>query len=188
MEVSRSRDNVGADMFSFPRARDPAPRPVTPGRVSQEFPDISENLVEPQASGGITGDKEFNIFEYIGRPTADRGVRKKQNGDKKRMGKLDALSILMSIAGASWEKDLVMGSKNEAGAGNTGSSFVCPALSGHFPDPDTCSVYYTCAGGTSHRNTCQTGLMYNSLTNQCDWEASVDCSINKAFFSASARP
>ena len=76
--------------------------------------------MEPQASGGITGDKEFNIFEYIGRPTADRGVRKKQNGDKKRMGKLDALSILMSIAGASWEKDLVMGSKNEAGAGNTG--------------------------------------------------------------------
>ena len=65
-----------------------------------------------------------------------------------------------------------------------GSSFVCPALSGHFPDPDTCSVYYTCAGGSSHRNTCQTGLMYNSLTNQCDWEASVDCSINKAFFRA----
>ena len=77
-------------------------------------------MVEPQGNGGITGDKEFNIFEYIGRPTADRGVRKKQNGDKKRMGKVDALSILMSIAGASWEKDLVMGSKNEAGAGNTG--------------------------------------------------------------------
>ena len=91
----------------------------TLGGLSQEFPDISENLVEPQGNG-ITGDKDFNIFEYIGRPTADRGVRKKQTGDKKRMGKLDALSILMSIAGASWEKDLVMGSKNEAGAGNTG--------------------------------------------------------------------
>ena len=33
MEMSRSRDNVGNDMFSFPRARDPAPRPVTPGSV-----------------------------------------------------------------------------------------------------------------------------------------------------------
>ena len=39
MEVSRSRDNVGADMFSFPRARDPAPRPVTPGSVL--FPNSS---------------------------------------------------------------------------------------------------------------------------------------------------
>lgn len=39
MEVSRSRDNVGADMFSFPQARDPAPRPVTPGSVL--FPNSS---------------------------------------------------------------------------------------------------------------------------------------------------
>ena len=59
------------------------------------------------------------------------------------------------------------------------TSFVCPALSGHFPDPDTCSVYYTCAGGTARRNTCQSGLMYNSRTNQCDWEASVDCAVNR---------
>lgn len=90
------------------------------GRLLQEYPNISDNTIEPQGDRGITGDKEFNIFEYIGRPTSDRGVRKKQSGDKKKMGRLDALSILMSIAGASWEEDLVMGSKNEAGAGNTG--------------------------------------------------------------------
>ena len=81
--------------------------------------DISDNLVEPLGNG-ITGGKGCNICEYIGRPTAVRGVRKKQSGDKKRMGKMDALRALMSIAGDSWEKDLVMGSKNEAGAGNTG--------------------------------------------------------------------
>ena len=39
MEMSGSRDNVGADMFSFPRARDPAPRLVTPGSVL--FPNSS---------------------------------------------------------------------------------------------------------------------------------------------------
>jgi len=136
-------------------------------------------------NNGITGDNDFNIFEYIGRPTADRGVRRKQNGgDKRRMGKLDALRVLMTIAGDSWERDLLMGSKGGSGAGNSDTSFVCPALSGHFPDPDTCSVYYTCAGGTARRNTCQSGLMYNSRTNQCDWEASVDCAVNRAFFTA----
>ena len=86
------------------------------------FPDISENLIEPM-NNGITGDNDFNIFEYIGRPTADRGVRRKQNGgDKRRMGKLDALRVLMTIAGDSWERDLLMGSKGGSGAGNSGKS------------------------------------------------------------------
>ena len=39
MEMSGPRDNAGADMFSFPRARDPAPRLVTPGSVL--FPNSS---------------------------------------------------------------------------------------------------------------------------------------------------
>ena len=39
MEMSGLRDNAGADMFSFPRARDPAPRLVTPGSVL--FPNSS---------------------------------------------------------------------------------------------------------------------------------------------------
>jgi len=135
---------------------------------------VSNNLVEDE-------DKPFNIFEYIGRPTAEREVRKKINGERsgKKMGRLDALQILMTIAGDTWEQDLVMGSKDDGSAsgGHAGSSFDCPVPNGHFPDPDTCSVYYQCAGGVSHKYTCQTGLMYNSLTNQCDWEQSVDCSL-----------
>ena len=161
------------------------------------------NLVEDDE------DKPFNIFEYIGRPTAEREVRKKVSGEMKKMGKVDALRILMTIAGDTWEQDLVMGSKDDGSASGghagqiwgifmtkihyfleqkvrekvlcklfdvAGSNFDCPVPNGHFPDPDTCSVYYQCAGGVSHKYTCQTGLMYNSLTNQCDWEQSVDCS------------
>ena len=83
-----------------------------------QFPDVADNLVEEEDDS-----KPFNIFEYIGRPTADRGVRRKQNGgDKRRMGKLDALRVLMTIAGDSWERDLLMGSKGGSGAGNSGKS------------------------------------------------------------------
>ena len=59
-------------------------------------------------------DKPFNIFEYIGRPTAEREARHKvDGGDMKKMGKMDALRILMSIAGDHWEKDLLMGSHDD---------------------------------------------------------------------------
>ena len=52
-----------------------------------QFPDVADNLVEEEDDG-----KPFNIFEYIGRPTAERGVRHKLSGDSARkMGKLDAL-------------------------------------------------------------------------------------------------
>ena len=79
-----------------------------------QFPDVADNLVEEEDDG-----KPFNIFEYIGRPTAERGVRHKLSGDTARkMGKLDALRILMSIAGDSWEKDLLLGAREEGrGAG-----------------------------------------------------------------------
>ena len=72
---------------------------------------VSNNLVEDE-------DKPFNIFEYIGRPTAEREVRKKINGERsgKKMGRLDALQILMTIAGDTWEQDLVMGSKDDGSA------------------------------------------------------------------------
>ena len=68
------------------------------------------NLVEDDE------DKPFNIFEYIGRPTAEREVRRKVNGEMKKMGKVDALRILMTIAGDTWEQDLVMGSKDDGSA------------------------------------------------------------------------
>ena len=71
---------------------------------------VNNNLVEDDE------DKPFNIFEYIGRPTAEREVRRKVNGEMKKMGKVDALRILMTIAGDTWEQDLVMGSKDDGSA------------------------------------------------------------------------
>ena len=73
------------------------------------------------------------------------------------MGKLDALRILMSIAGDTWEKDLLLGAGEEGrGAGQgAGAGFTCPRTQGHFPDPASCRVYYTCSGGVAARHTCQ---------------------------------
>ena len=73
------------------------------------------------------------------------------------MGKLDALRILMSIAGDTWEKDLLLGAGEEGrGAGQgAGAAFTCPRTQGHFPDPASCRVYYTCSGGVAARHTCQ---------------------------------
>ena len=71
-------------------------------------------------------DKPFNIFEYIGRPTAEREVRRKQDlKTMKRMGKMDALKMLMMIAGDSWETDLVMGSQEEVEGGHSGMIIMC---------------------------------------------------------------
>ena len=118
-----------------------------------QFPDVADNLVEEEDDS-----KPFNIFEYIGRPTAERGVRHKLSGDTARkMGKLDALRILMSIAGDTWEEDLLLGAGEEGrGAGQgAGAAFTCPRTQGHFPDPASCRVYYTCSGGVAARHTCQ---------------------------------
>ena len=108
----------------------------------------------------------------------------------KKMGKMDALKILMKIAGDHWERDLMMGSKAERGSSSTAGEtvdFVCPASEGHFPDPEQCDVYYQCAGGAPHRYSCHSGLQWNIYSNQCDWADSVDCSLNTQFYSA-ARP
>ena len=126
---------------------------MTDSIAGPQFPDVADNLVEEEDDS-----KPFNIFEYIGRPTAERGVRHKLSGDTARkMGKLDALRILMSIAGDTWEKDLLLGAREEGrGAGQgAGAAFTCPRTQGHFPDPASCRVYYTCSGGVAARHTCQ---------------------------------
>merc|ERR1711953_1397284 len=111
---------------------------------------VLTNIV-PTSGGTNTNDKPFNIFEYISRPTSNRQARKKVNTKKiKKMGKMDALKILMKIAGDHWERDLMMGSKAERGSSSTAGEtvdFVCPSSEGHFPDPAQCDVYYQCAGG-----------------------------------------
>ena len=80
-----------------------------------------------------------------------------------------ALDNLMAIAGYDW--DLTTGGSPGPGP----EVFQCPALEGHFRSPTDCAVYYQCAQGRAHRRSCDTGLAYNGLTNQCDWPENVKC-------------
>lgn len=210
------KDGQQADLFSS-ASRDlphvttlsaPVPAPqhnqisrlLQPAIIQQKFSrtedDVLTNIV-PTGSGvesrvTNTNDKPFNIFEYISRPTSNRQARQKVNTKKmKKMGKMDALKILMKIAGDHWERDLMMGSKAERGSSSTAGEtvdFECPALEGHFPHPEQCDVYYQCAAGAAHRYSCHSGLQWNMFSNQCDWADSVDCSLNTQFYSGAARP
>ena len=78
-----------------------------------------------------------------------------------------ALEKLMAIAGEDW--DLTTGGSPDLGP----EVFQCPALEGHFRSPRDCGVYYQCAQGQAHQRSCDTGLAYNDLTNQCDWAKNV---------------
>ena len=167
----------------------PATNTISQSRITGEkFPtpddDIINNIVPTVSQNN---DKPFNIFEYISRPTANRGVRQKISpGKMGKMGKMDALKILMKIAGDDWERDLVMGAKEEHGSISSAGekvSFLCPASEGNFPDSSRCDVYYSCAGGLAHRYSCHSGLQWNILNNVCDWADSVDCSLNREFYS-----
>ena len=86
-----------------------------------------------------------------------------------------ALENLLAIAGPDWDSNL-----HVSKATSTVSDFKCPAVEGHFPDPEVCGVYYQCAGGTAHAQTCQPGLKWNVLINLCDWEDNVDCDFNRS--------
>ena len=90
------------------------------------------------------------------------------------MPKSAALKRLYEIAGDDWDAD----GEGIHKALSKPSNFACPAPEGHFPSPDSCDVYYQCAHGSATQYECQAGLKWNVVTNQCDWEANVDCSIN----------
>lgn len=55
--------------------------------------------------------------------------------------------------------------------------FVCPSSNGLFPDPISCSNFYSCANGMAYRMSCGTGLLYNPTISVCDWPANVKCNI-----------
>ena len=92
------------------------------------------------------------------------------------MPKSDALQRLMAIAGDDWDMEIGI-QKNLLDTSS--SNFICPGPEGHFPDPESCAVYYQCAQGTPHKHTCEAGLKWNMINNQCDWEQNVDCRRNK---------
>jgi len=93
------------------------------------------------------------------------------------LSRVDALANLMNIAGSDW--DLSVSIQENLVDGGKETDYDCPAPDGHFPDVDNCGVYFQCSGGVANKQKCPAGLKYNVLTNQCDWEASVNCDLNR---------
>eukprot|EP00091_Calanus_sinicus_P001624 TRINITY_DN1163_c0_g1_i3.p1 TRINITY_DN1163_c0_g1~~TRINITY_DN1163_c0_g1_i3.p1 ORF type:complete len:251 (-),score=80.87 TRINITY_DN1163_c0_g1_i3:253-1005(-) len=56
--------------------------------------------------------------------------------------------------------------------------------SGTFADPNSCNKYYSCVEFDgefeSYTFDCPPGLLFNALEKECDWAASVDCSIQES--------
>lgn len=157
---------------------------LIPGGFDPVFEDINKlqtgqraklnPISSPQNSGQQT------LFQTITKEAPDRPARKKlsETSKKHQIPKSDALQRLMAIAGDNWDAEIGI----EKNLLDTASdNFICPAPEGHFPDPTSCSVYFQCAQGTPHKRTCEPGLNWNMITNQCDWEANVDCSRSTGY-------
>jgi len=154
-------------------------QPQSPQSVQKYTPPaLQKQFVQSPPGLPIQQNNPHSLFETINQPAADRDVRKKQDrkSGKKKMGKSAALTQLMAIAGDNWEEKLLSGKDNLSA--ESSSDFVCPGLDGFFPSPSSCSVYYQCAQGTAHKHSCQAGLVWNTLTLQCDWAESVACGGN----------
>jgi len=126
--------------------------------------------------------KEPTLFQLINQETADRPARKKitEVSQLHHDSKESALQKLVSIAGKDWDSSLHTGKNILSGNSDSSTSnFQCPSLTGDFPHPESCSVYFQCAGGVAHKRHCQDGLNWNMVTGMCDWEQNVDCEINK---------
>jgi len=124
-----------------------------------------------------TPPSHLTLFQSINQEAIDRPIRKKQEvATHKTESKSAALAALVSIAGSDWDTNL---HTTHTVLDTSTTDFSCPAISGHFPDTENCSVYYQCAGGVAHKHTCQQGLLWNMVINMCDWETNVDCEINK---------
>jgi len=121
--------------------------------------------------------RQLSLFESINQPAAEREARRKQEGtsSKRRMSKSAALDQLMAIAGDNWEEKLLIGQEDDNSSSNSG--YICPEAEGLFPSPFSCHEYFQCAQGEAHKQSCQTGLAWNSITNQCDWEESIGCNV-----------
>jgi hypothetical protein len=137
-----------------------------------------ENFLRPKISQQYQlFPGQQTLFQTITQEALDRPAREKlsQKLPKHKVPKSDTLQRLMAIAGDDWDVEIGI----EKNLLDTGSAFICPGPEGHFPDPESCSVYYQCAQDTPHKRTCDTGLHWNMRTNQCDWEVNVNCTRNR---------
>ena len=141
------------------------------GSTNPQQNEITQNIPGPNQS-------QQTLFQSINQEAVDRPVRKKlsEESNLRTVPKSAALQLLVKIAGADWDTSLHTG---KSILGTSSTSFQCPSLEGDYPDPGACSVYYQCAQGVAHQHTCQEGLNWNMVINMCDWEANVDCEINK---------
>ena len=84
-----------------------------------------------------------------------------------------ALQKLLDVAGDEWDTEIDI--NTNLMSSQTSASFLCPAREGNFPDPSSCSSYFTCDHGAAHRNSCGKGLVWNPVIGQCDWGSNVHC-------------
>ncbi|XP_046656308.1 probable chitinase 10 [Daphnia pulicaria] len=56
--------------------------------------------------------------------------------------------------------------------------FFCPTPNGLFPDPASCSNFYSCSNGQAFKMACGSGLYFNPTLLVCDWPANVQCTIS----------
>jgi len=52
--------------------------------------------------------------------------------------------------------------------------FACPH-DGYFPDPDSCSKYFLCAGASNTQHDCGEGLTWDAELQLCGWANTIDC-------------
>jgi len=168
------------------------PQPVklamNPETIPQRFEPVMEDLyklhkgevakTETISQGNPVIISQPTLFQTITQEAPDRPARTKLSEKSYQIPKSDALQMLMAIAGDNWDAEIGI----EKNLLDTASdNYICPAPEGHFPDPDSCSVYFQCAQGNPHKRTCEPGLNWNMSTNQCDWKANVDCSRNSVY-------
>ncbi|XP_073991122.1 uncharacterized protein [Rhodnius prolixus] len=52
-------------------------------------------------------------------------------------------------------------------SGGSISSFTCPQIDGHYPDPNNCSLYHICINETAVDYSCKGLAVYSTRTNSC---------------------
>ena len=90
-----------------------------------------------------------------------------------------ALEKLLDVAGDTWDEDVDI--QTNLLTNSKVANFICPSREGYFPDTTSCKSYFQCDHGVAIKQSCQTGLVWNMLIEQCDWKPNVNCDQNSSF-------